>query len=573
MMIAATMALVSCSMDFYSSDTMTSSMLKENPGAAVYTTDGVYSMFKDKLEYQSGMYSGYTYARLLFLMTELRGDNACLSGRTTDPLYEDTVYGDNPQTMDLTYFWYASYKIIYGANSNIESIPEGASTESDHMLGENYFIRALAHLNLCNIFATPYTRGPEKLGVVVRNSTDCSVTVRGTVGEAYELIVSDLKNAARLMKNGTRRGNRGYASYDAARGLLTRVYLYMGEYELCYQLAEEMFADAGGAAANLVDITTYFADTRESKETLWCIGKSATDADYSNKSQLASMYYSPDSVGGTGWCEIYWSDPLMELIFRHPEDQRLAYFSTFSPTNDGKKMVHWPIIDEANSFRANANVHNVTLGTDPENLATLSFDGKNYTLKSKVVNGYTQYYITGMYTDAQDNDGFDGGTRVYVRDNVSAGFGVRQTYPAYAMSKFSWQDGDPMLSSHTVLRWAEVVLNAAEAYAHAGNVAKALEYTNVIRTRAGIPTWTEAAYKAEGYTDIVDVVLDERRLELCFEGHRAIDLYRNGKPIDRRFAGVQDWEVIDMDGLDKRFPYCIPFAEISVSGIPGNGKQ
>ena len=573
-MLAAAATLMSCNMDFFSSDTMTSSMLKENPGAAVYTTDGNYSMFKDKLEYASGMYSGYTYARLLFLMTELRGDNACLSGRTTDPLYEDTVYGDNAQTLDLTYFWYASYKIIYGANSNIESMEEGTSVDTDHLIGENYFIRALCHLNLCNIYATPYTRGPEKLGIVVRNSTDCSVTKRSTVKDAYDLIVSDLENAARLMKAGKRRGNAGFASYEAARGLLTRVYLYMGEYEKCYTLAEEMFADAGGAAANLADITTYFQDTRDSKETLWCIGKSGTDADYSNKSQLASMYYSSDSIGGTGWCEIYWSDPLMELIFRHPEDKRLTYFHTFEPSNDGTKMVHWPIIDETNNFRSNANVFKVNLGTDPENLAKLTFDGKSYTLKSKVVNGYTQYYITGMYTDAQDDDDFTGGTRVYVRDNVSSGKGVRQTYPAYAMSKFSWQDGDPMLSSHAVLRWAEVVLNAAEAYAHVGNEAKALEYTNVIRTRAGIPTWTnKAAYEAEGYKNLVDVVLDERRLELCFEGHRAIDVYRNGKPMDRRFAGVQAWEVISLEDLDKRFPYCIPFAEISVSGIEGNGKN
>ena len=142
------------------------------------------------------------------------------------------------------------------------------------------------------------------------------------------------------------------------------------------------------------------------------------------------------------------------------------------------------------------------------------------------------------------------------------------------MAKFSGQDGDPMLASPAMIRWAEVVLNVAEAYAHKGNEAKALEYTNVIRTRAGIPTWSNmAAAKKEGYTELLDVVLDERRLELCFEGHRAIDLYRNGKPMDRRFAGVQDWEVIDMEGMDFRYPYCIPFEETSVSGIPGNGKN
>ena len=197
MMIAAAAALVSCNMDFYRSDTMTSSMLKENPGAAVYTTDGNYSMFYQHLDYAAGMYGGYTYSRILFLMTELRGDNVCLSGRTTDPLYEDCVYGDNPQTLDLQYFWFASYKIIYGANSNIESIPVGVDAATDHLLGENYFIRAVAHLNLCNVFATPYTYGSEKRpdmpGVVLRNSTDCSVTTRATVGQVYELIVSDLQ--------------------------------------------------------------------------------------------------------------------------------------------------------------------------------------------------------------------------------------------------------------------------------------------------------------------------------------------------------------------------------------------
>ena len=573
MLIAAVAALVSCEMDFYRSDTMTSSMLKENPGAAVYTTDGNYSMFYQHLDYVG--YGGNTYSRLLFLMTELRGDNVALSGRTTDPLYEDNVYGDNPQTQDLQSFWFASYKIIYGANSNIEAIPVGVDAATDHLLGENYFLRAIAHLNLCNVFATPYTYGDEKRpdmpGVVLRNSTDCSVTERATVGQVYEQIVFDLEKAMELMKAGARRGNAGYASYHAAAGLLTRVYLYMGEYDKCIKLAEDILP-----AAKLHDITTYFPNTRTSEETLWCIAKDNDDegADYAPKSQLASMYYSDDAIGGTGWCEMYWSDPLMELIFRHPEDKRLAYFGMLDPTNDGTKMVHWPIIDPANNFRNNANVYKVNLGTDPENLATLAFDGKNYTLKSKVVNGYTQYYITGMYTDAEDNDGFTGGTRVYVRDNVGIAKGVRQTFPAYTMSKFSWQDGDPMLSSPAIIRWAEVYLNAAEAYAHKGDVTNALKYTNVIRTRAGIPTWADkAAYEAEGYTDIVDVVLDERRLELCFEGHRAIDVFRNGKVLDRRFAGVHPWEELDKVQMDKRFPYCIPFAEISVSGIAGNGKQ
>lgn len=579
MMITAAVVLVSCNMDFYSSDTMTSAMLKENPGAAVYTTDGNYSMFKDRVDY-SNTRSGNNYDRLLMLMSELRGDNVALSGRTTDPLYQNVTYTDDPTLADLSYFWYNSYKIIYGANSNIESMEEGVSAETDHLIGENYFMRAFCHLHLCNLYATPYTRGPEKPGVVLRSSTDCSVTNRATVGEVYELIVSDLQTAMRLMKDGSRRGDAGFVCYNTAAGLLTRVYLYMEKWDECIALAEEMLG--GNPSANLVDITSYYANTRTSKETLWCIAKLATDPDYSPKSQVGSMYYSPDSVGGTGWCEMYWSDPLLQLIFRHPEDKRLALWGTIGAKNDGKKMVNWPLIDEANRFRLNANVYNVDFDMDAaEN--TITYQGTTYTVKRTTERtGYPEYYIENAYEGVEDdNDGFLGPkqTQVYVRDNVDVAQGIRQTFPVYTMAKFSGQDGDPMLCSPVMIRWAEVVLNVAEAYAHKGDETNALKYVNVIRTRAGIPTWADkAAYEAEGYTELLDVVLDERRLELCFEGHRAIDLYRNGKDVDRRFAGAQDWEVIGAkdetnSGMDFRYPYCIPFEETSVSGIPGNGKN
>lgn len=353
----------------------------------------------------------------------------------------------------------------------------------------------------------------------------------------------------------------------------------MGEYQKCIDLAEEMFN--GNPASCLDDITTYFANTRTSKETLFCIVKTETDKDYSPRSELASLYYSPDAIGGTGWCEIYWSDPLIELMFRHPEDKRLTYYGNIGATNDGKKMIHWPVPDDANRFRLNANVNNIDFDMDADQ-NTISYQGKNYVVKRTIEHtGYPEYYIENLFDGvADDKDGFMGPkqTRVYVRDNVDVATGIRQTFPAYTMSKFSYQNGNPMLASPAVVRMGEVVLNVAEAYAHLGNEAKALEYVNVIRTRAGIPVWRDKAhYESEGYKDLLDVVLDERRLELCFEGHRALDLYRNGRAIDRRFAGNQDWEVIELTedekGLDFRFPYCIPFEETSVSGIPGNGKN
>jgi hypothetical protein len=85
-----------------------------------------------------------------------------------------------------------------------------------------------------------------------------------------------------------------------------------------------------------------------------------------------------------------------------------------------------------------------------------------------------------------------------------------------------------------MIRWAEVILNRAEAYAHK-NDTKALDDVNIIRKRAGLagePEMTTANMAARGYASLLDVVLDERRLELAFEGFRFFDLARHDRIIE-----------------------------------------
>ena len=267
----AALGLVSCEMDHYRTDTMTSAQLKDDPGAAVYTTDGVYSLFKDELQYKGNYSSGNTYMRHYFQMSEYRADNVVLSGITEDPFYGAFQYSDDGTMKNNQGFWWLAYRIIYGANSNIEVIDENASAEAAHMKGENYFMRAIAHFNLVNIFAKPLSCGEGNPGVVLRTSTDCSVTERATVGQVYAQVVEDLKEAARLMKGGTRRGDNGYISWEAAMGLLSRVYLYMGENELVISTINELLTGSptnkGNIAAMLEegkDYATVFSDSRTS---------------------------------------------------------------------------------------------------------------------------------------------------------------------------------------------------------------------------------------------------------------------------------------------------------------------
>jgi hypothetical protein len=74
------------------------------------------------------------------------------------------------------------------------------------------------------------------------------------------------------------------------------------------------------------------------------------------------------------------------------------------------------------------------------------------------------------------------------------------------------------------LRLADLLLLKAEAYVQKGDAASATTLVNQIRTRAKITTPLS--------TVTLDDVLNERRLELAFEGQRWFDLVRTGKVLD-----------------------------------------
>jgi hypothetical protein len=140
-------------------------------------------------------------------------------------------------------------------------------------------------------------------------------------------------------------------------------------------------------------------------------------------------------------------------------------------------------------------------------------------------------------------------------------------YETFYINKFSNQDGIAANGSPQYLRLSEVYLNIAEAYAHSGNDQKALEYVNEIRTRAGIPAdglITTSNLGNFGYGNVLDAVLGEKRMEMCYEGLRRDDLLRNKRDLDRSFPSAQNpdnsTDILPWDA--PRQIYFIPQAEI-----------
>jgi starch-binding outer membrane protein, SusD/RagB family len=74
-----------------------------------------------------------------------------------------------------------------------------------------------------------------------------------------------------------------------------------------------------------------------------------------------------------------------------------------------------------------------------------------------------------------------------------------------------------------IIRYADVLLMAAEAYHFAGNDGRAREELNKVRHRVNLPDVTASGIQ------LFDAIVKERQLELAFEGFRYLDLIRWGK--------------------------------------------
>lgn len=559
--VVAGLLLTSCNLDFFPSDELNSETLLQDESGAEYIMDGCYALLKDEVEY-IGYASGNTYVRHYTQLAEFPADNTCLSSKTEDPLYEATAYMMTDNLKNVGTLWMLAYKVIYMSNTVIETLGKKDLTDTQ-LLGEAYYMRALMHLHMVTLYAKPYSQGTENMGVPLMTST-ASTTTRESVGKVYDQIVADLKLAAQYMVAGKERGNHGYPSHDAALGLLSRVYLYMGMNNEVVNTVNEMLNGATAESKLDPDLANYFANAKTSSETLFCVAHETTDD--RGQSSAGSMY----NADGGGWGEIYPSDPLLYLYERYPSDIRYTAFVNPQYANNAdptKLFVYFPDPESKDDASGRTDIAFAVTSTSAG--YTFTADGTTYTIEKRPVQGeYSEYHVTYKNVDCLAR--------------VTMQMQVRNTFPKYYVKKLGYQDGSPTLCSPVFSRWGEVILNRAEAYAKLGEDQKALDDVNVIRKRAGISDdGMFSASNMHGYVDglyqyadgsnmsaVMAVVMDERRMELAFEGYRMFDVYRNNIKMDRQYPGAQPWAIVEP--TYNRIQYPIPNAEWTVSGIQQN---
>jgi hypothetical protein len=151
--------------------------------------------------------------------------------------------------------------------------------------------------------------------------------------------------------------------------------------------------------------------------------------------------------------------------------------------------------------------------------------------------GWGEEYASSSIRDLMDQHPEDVRWKCIVPlPDGNGGIAKKNGIEIYYITKFSFQDGSPTLSSPIMFRIAEMYLNRAEANAKMGNTKDALDDLDAIRKNRGLQNSLYNGKLPNGSTAL-QVVLNERRIELAFEGHRTYDVYRNNLVMNRTYWG------------------------------------
>lgn len=146
------------------------------------------------------------------------------------------------------YCWSKMYKHISNMNliiSHVNKFPNDPEEIRKSVTGEAQFLRAAYYFMLVNIYAKPYNAATAStdLGVPLKITeyVEDKYFNRQSVQQIYDQIVADLKNAAENL-SGIQQKSIYRANEAAARLLLSRVYLYMNQWQLSIDEADKVIA-------------------------------------------------------------------------------------------------------------------------------------------------------------------------------------------------------------------------------------------------------------------------------------------------------------------------------------------
>ena len=373
--------------------------------------------------------------------------------------------------------WQLAYAGINRANYLLEFKDKLDFDGKDNIIGQAYFLRAYYAFELTKFFGDiPLLI--DSSGEVDRimdkrvqngdqftmNRASGTVGQAGTPENAYSLIVEDLKGAISMLPSTQSR--TGAATKGAAQALLGKVLLYHATYD------SSKYAEAATQFEAVISSGQYRLLTHGNEfNSIWTLGAE------NGPESLFEIQYT--SVEGAGWGCIICSEGTYMPKFNNPR----------SGWENSTYTVGWgfslptPMLYDA--YKAGDSRRDLTI-------MDVSSDERGGGESREDTGFFTKKYIVNKSNDLSRNG------------------------------------SDPLNfeNNYRAIRYADVLLMAAEAHANNNNSTKAITYLNQVRARA-FGDNSQDYSSAEG--SLTDAILAERRLELAAEGHYFFDLVRTGK--------------------------------------------
>jgi len=179
-----------------------------------------------------------------FYMTDANWNSREPFERNTYVWASGGLYGGSTLVLD----WNGPYKKIFNANVVLEGIEKITAENGNDQISKNdvkgaaLFFRAYEHYSVAQLFCKPFSTSTANtdLGIPLRLTSDFSAgSIRSTVRETYDQIISDLKQAKVLLPvelpNTLVYKNR--PTKAATDAMLARVYLAMSNYDSAFKYA------------------------------------------------------------------------------------------------------------------------------------------------------------------------------------------------------------------------------------------------------------------------------------------------------------------------------------------------
>lgn len=496
---------------------------------------------------------------------DVRSDDAYKGGSSTndgDVFHQIEVgQGILPTNWNLNDMWVRIYNALSRVNTAIavvESCDESYSLKGER-LAEMKFLRAYAHFMAKRLY--------KNIPFVMR--TDLTYDEYNTLSnheytndEGWALIARDLEEAYGVLP--VKQADKGRPTKAACAAFLAKVYLYKAyrqddassnqvtsvdadDLKKVIQYTDPAIYAAGGYGLEK-DIHNNFRPEDQYEngcESLWAIQYSRNDGSTYGNLNWSYGLITPNIPDVTdGGCDFY--KPSQNLV------------NAFRTDADGL-----PLIDTFNQ----KNYDKATDNADPRLFLTVGMTGLPYMFNKDFIMDQSSAWSRsgGLY-----------GYNVTLKQNVDPAL-----IGSYLIRGSFW--ASPM--NRIVFRYADVILERAEAEAQLGNASEAVRLVNEIRTRAAGSTQMIADYPnrygvklyCKNYTgsyskdEALRIVKMERRLELAMESERFFDLVRWGeasKVLNDYFAAEKERVTFLSDAVftaNKNEYLPIPHSQISSS--------